>query len=174
MELKNLIMQRPIWLTPSATSDTILLSSETTVSRNLDKFPFPNKASLQQKSEIFSSIETAVKKRSILGESPLPMNLNDVNDLAKTVLFERDFIPIEMINGGEGSRGVILNDYNMSLTINGENHLRLSHFSDGSDLQKSWEMVDTSDTLLGKELTYAYDPSVGFLLSRPDQSGTGL
>ncbi len=174
MELKKLIMQRPMWLMPSSTPDPILLSVETVISRNLEKFPFPVKASLQQKNEIFSIVESAVQHRSILGEHPLSINLNDVNDLTKTVLFERDFVPIEMINGGVGSRGVILNDYSMALRINGENHIRLSHYSDGSDLQKSWEMVDTSDTLLGKELTFAFDPSVGFLLNRPDLCGTGL
>jgi len=174
MELKQLIMQRPSWLTPSQTPNPIILSVETVVSRNLEKFPFPNKASLNQKTEIFTAIESAVTRRSILGDAPLIINLNEINDLAKTVLYERDFASIEMISTSAGARGVILNDYNMALRINGENHIRIARYCDGSNLQKSWEMVDTCDTLLGKELTYAYDPSAGFLLSRPDQCGTGL
>lgn len=174
MELNDLITQRPVWLKASPEPNPILLSVETIISRNLEKFPFPSKSSLQQKNEIFSAIESAVKTRAVLGENPFTINLDEVNDLAKTVLFERDFVPIEMINGGVGARGVILNEYDMAIRVNSENHIRISHYSDGTDLQKSWEMVDTSDTLLGKELTYAFDPAVGYLLSRPDQCGSGL
>jgi len=63
MELKKLIMNRPNWLTSSEREgkEHIILSSEVSLSRNLKDFPFPNKLSIYQHSEVFNLVSDIIK-----------------------------------------------------------------------------------------------------------------
>jgi len=175
MELKRLVMQRPAWLCYGSedNDEQIVLSSEVSLKRNMDTYPFPEKASLKEKDEIFTCISSAVTDQKIFGDEPLVINFNDVSEIAKTLLFERDFATLGMFNGN-GSRGVLFSDRDLVAQINGENHLSLSKFVNSGSVEEAWKELDEVDTLLGREITYAFDTSVGFLLNRPDQCGTGL
>ncbi len=175
MELKQLIMDRPAWLTSSEKSEApqIVLAVQLSLNRNLDKYPFSSKLSIQQQKEIFSSVDEAVTSRGIIGESPLSINLAEVSDIAKTLLFERDFLPISTVHAN-GDRGVVVGDNGVVVLINSVNHISLSQFCSMDEIDSTWESLNTADTLLGKEVTYAYSSDMGFLLNRPDASGSGF
>ncbi len=172
-------MQRPAWLcfggdgSSEENSEKIVLSSEVSLTRNIDSFPFPEKASLKEKEEIFRLVRAAVSDQEIFGEEPLEINFSDVSEIAKTLLFERDFATLAMFNG-DGDRGVIFSHRDLIAKINDENHISITKFVNSDQVQEAWEELDEVDTLVGKELTYAFDRSVGFLQNRPDQCGTGL
>lgn len=175
MELKQLILNRPAWLTSSENEgdEHIILSSEVSIQRNIAKYPFPSKASIQQKSELFKLVTDTVQERGILGEAPLSINLMEVSDIAKTLLFERDFLPMSAIHAS-GDRGVIVDEKGTVILLNSENHIKISTHCEAGSIHEAWERLNTLDTLLGKELTYAYSGEIGFLLSRPDLCGSGL
>lgn len=175
MELKQLILNRPAWLTSSESegSEHVILSSEVSIQRNLAKFPFPAKCSVQQKSELFKLVTESVQERGILGDAPLSINLMEVSDIAKTLLFERDFLPMSTIHAS-GDRGVLVDEKGTVLLINSDNHLKLSSHCEPEQVHETWEKLNTIDTLMGKEFAFAYSGELGFLLSRPDQCGSGL
>ncbi len=175
MELKQLIMNRPAWLTSSETGsgEQIILSTELSLQRNFDKFPFPSKASVHQKKEVFASVNEVITSRGILGENPLSINLTEVSDIAKTLLFERDYLPLHTIHTS-GDRGVVVAEDGTILLVNSDNHLKISKFCTSETVQTAFEELNTADTLIGKELTYAYSEDIGFLQNRPDMSGSGF
>lgn len=174
MELKQLIMDRPAWLNcePDA-GERVILNTRLDFKRNLAKFPFPSKASLQQKAEIYKEVTGAIESAAVLGEAPLVINLTEVSDIAKTLLFERDYVTLPVIHAS-GERGIAINETGTIILINGENHIQISQNCPSNSVTSHWEELNLKDTLLGKELTYAFDPAKGFLLNRPDQCGTGL
>ena len=175
MELKELIMNRPMWLTSSERegSEHIVLSADISIERNLADYPFPSKASIFQKEEIFNKLKSAVVKSGLFGKEPLSIDLSEVSDIAKTLLFERDFFSINTVKSN-GSRGLFATDQGALLLINGENHIRLSKQVDPSKIAQTWRELDTLDTTLGREVKYAFNSHNGFLLNRPEMSGIGL
>ena len=175
MELKKLIMNRPHWLSSSERdgNEHIILSKEISLDRNFIDYPFPHKMSQFQKSELFSHVVETIKDTPYFNKECNIINITDISDIAKTLLFERDFITLDMIKGS-GDRGVIVCDNNLSFMINCSNHLRIHRPANNNKLQDVWEELSAIDTTIGKELTYAYDSSKGFLMSRPSNAGTGL
>jgi protein arginine kinase len=62
----------------------------------------------------------------------------------------------------------------MSIMVNEEDHLRLQTLFSGLRLREAWNLLDTLDDELGREVPYAYHHEFGFLTSCPTNVGTGL
>ncbi len=173
MELKQLILNRPSWLSPRTSDERVILSSQISLSRNLESFPFPAKESLMEKERLYEIITKAIDDKLLLGDDALYVNLQEISDIGKTLLFERDLVSLEGVHTS-GVRGVVAGSNGISIVINENNHIKIVVNSDETDLETIWKRVDKIDSNLGKELTYAYDEKHGFLLSNSDESGTGL
>lgn len=175
IDLKELMQQYPIWLrTIMNETPRVLLSQKISLHRNLAKFPFPKKASLTEKERIFTLVKDTVTEQTLLGDSPIEIDIQHINDIAKTLLFERDYISLSMIQEN-GTRGLIT-DFSTpyAIAINGENHIEIFAVTTQKDTTAQWEKLDTIDNKLGAELPYAFNDRFGFLLAHSDESGTGL
>ncbi|MGM0443624.1 MAG: hypothetical protein ACQEQV_05495 [Fibrobacterota bacterium] len=164
------ILQRPVpWLAHA--DEPILLSRRIRLKRNCAKYPFPPTASLLEKEAVFRDISAAVEKCSP-GVDHDTIQLASLGDMGKTLLFERDIIPMDMARS-EGARGVILTEGRPAALINGSDHLEL-YLDCDSNMEDAWEEVNRMDTCIGDELTYAFNETRGFLLSNTREAGTGL
>jgi protein arginine kinase len=173
MELKQLILNRPAWLSPRSSNERVILSSQVSLSRNLESYPFPQRASLMEKERIFDEVTKIVDEKSLLGDEHLLVNLQEISAIGKTLLYERDFIELTDVQG-DGFRGVAASEDGVAVIVNGKNHIQILCNSSETDLEPIWKKLDEIDTVLGKEFTYAYDEKHGFLLSQTEDSGTGL
>ncbi|MEN9406627.1 MAG: hypothetical protein RLZ12_911, partial [Bacillota bacterium] len=61
-----------------------------------------------------------------------------------------------------------------SIMINEEDHIRIQTLFPGLQLSKAWEKASQVDTLLEKNLTYAFDNRFGYLTGCPTNVGTGM
>src|SRR5947199_6984132 len=102
MNLEDLTRNSGEWLRGTGPESDIVMCSRIRLARNLADFPFTNRASRGEKSEIESNFKTA------LGSAKLDLSYFDVNSMSsldRQFLVERQLISRELA-AGEGPRGV--------------------------------------------------------------------
>ena len=110
MNLDKLIQNSGEWLNGRGPDSDIVISSRIRLARNIESYPFVNRALEREKKELFDIISNKVKKvhfQGIEGTNFSFWNLKSAAELDKTFLVERHLISKEHASG-EGNRGVIL------------------------------------------------------------------
>src|SRR5205085_11808312 len=113
----------------------------------LDAFPFTNRATPHQKSEIEGSMRERIAKLDL--EPRLDyVNVPGLSTLDRQFLVERQLISRELASA-DGPRGVALGSREtVSLMVNEEDHLRLQVMRCGFALDDAWQDLDKVDALM--------------------------
>ncbi|MGB0744016.1 MAG: protein arginine kinase [Opitutales bacterium] len=151
----------------------VVLSTRLRLARNLACTPFPERASLSQRSDILSKCS---KQLSELGKMKkgLFFQISDLSDLEKQILVERHLISRELSESEQGSGVYINKGQTCSIMINEEDHLRIQFLKSGFHLKNVWKQIDRFDSELEKDLDLAFDHEFGYLTACPTNMGTGL
>jgi protein arginine kinase len=173
MNLDNLTSTIGEWLRGTGPEADIVVSSRIRLARNLAAFPFTNRASAHQKSEIESLLRDRIAKLEM--EPRLDYeNLAGRSAIDRQFLVERQLISRELATT-EGPRGVaIAPPENISLMVNEEDHLRLQVMRSGLALDEAWQEIDRIDDLLEQRVSYAFHDDFGYLTACPTNVGTGM
>ena len=76
---------------------------------------------------------------------------------------------------GKGPRGVVIARHEFFTgMINEEDHLRLQVLRPGCQLAACVEQIDRIDTMIEKQVDYAFSPRFGYLTACPTNLGTGI
>jgi protein arginine kinase len=173
MNLDSLIPTTGEWLRGTGPESDIVVSTRIRLARNLAAFPFTNRASAHQKSEI----EALLRERIAKLDLPSPLQYLNVAGLAlldRQFLVERQLISREHSNA-DGPRGVAFDDReSVSLMVNEEDQLRLQVMRSGLALDDAWQDIDRVDDLLEQKLSYAFSEEFGYLTACPTNVGTGM
>ncbi|MCC6419391.1 MAG: protein arginine kinase [Gemmataceae bacterium] len=173
MNLDSLIQTSGEWLRGTGPEADIVVSSRIRLARNLAAFPFTNRASAHQKSEIEGMLRDRVAKLDL--EPKLSyIALPGLSALDRQFLVERQLISRELASA-EGPRGVaVAPSENLSLMINEEDHLRLQVMRSGLTLDEAWQEIDRVDDLIEQRVCYAFSEEFGYLTACPTNIGTGM
>jgi protein arginine kinase len=173
MNLENLTHTSGEWLRGTGPESDIVISSRIRLARNLAAFPFTNRASAHQKSEIEALLRERIAKFD--GELQLSyLSLSGLTPLDRQLLVERQLISRELA-AAEGPRGVALGPReNVSLMVNEEDHIRLQVMRSGFALDEAWQDIDKVDDLLEQRVSYAFSEEFGYLTACPTNVGTGM
>jgi protein arginine kinase len=173
MNLENLTHTSGEWLRGTGPESDIVISSRIRLARNLAAFPFTNRASAHQKSEIEGLLRERIAKLD--GEPQLSyISLAGLTALDRQLLVERQLISRELA-AAEGPRGVALGPReNVSLMVNEEDHIRLQVMRSGFALDEAWQDIDKVDDLLEQRVSYAFSEEFGYLTACPTNVGTGM
>jgi len=160
------------WVSGEGPESEVVLSSRIRLARNLDNFPYPNRASKEEKKKITSKVVEAADQQDEI--KLYYINLAELPELERELLVEKHLIsPIHAQEGVE--KGVFLDDNERtSIMVNEEDHIRIQVLSPGFQLDQTWEMADKLDDLLESKLNYAFSEKWGYLSSCPTNVGTGL
>jgi protein arginine kinase len=160
------------WVSGEGPESEVVLSSRIRLARNLDNFPYPNRASKEEKKKITSKVVEAADQQDEI--KLYYINLAELPELERELLVEKHLIsPIHAQEGVE--KGVLLDDNERtSIMVNEEDHIRIQVLSPGFQLDQTWEMADKLDDLLESKLNYAFSEKWGYLSSCPTNVGTGL
>src|SRR5437763_7606811 len=173
MNLDSLTHTSGEWLRGSGPESDIVISSRVRLARNLAAFPFSNRSSGYQKSEIEALLRDRIAKLEMdpkLGY----LNVPTLSTLDRQFLVERQLISRELASA-EGPRGVALGPQEtVSLMVNEEDHLRLQVMRSGFTLDQTWEEIDKVDDNLEQRVTYAFSEEFGYLTACPTNVGTGM
>lgn len=151
------------------------VSSRIRLSRNLDNYLFPDRLSERvSKNLVDEVLDKLDDLQSVEEESFQKAYLNLLSDLDKMTMRER-----RIINSGLASKkttsGIMINDYeDVSLIINGEDHIRLQLISGGLALDSLLERANRFDDYINEHFNYAFDEKYGYLTSYPTILGTGM
>ena len=171
MNLEDLSRTSGEWLKGSGPESDIVMCSRIRLARNLATYPFINRASRGERTDIEREFKT------VLADATLDLAYLDVQALSsldRQFLVERQLISGEHA-GAEGPRGVAIGpEENVSVMVNEEDHLRIQVMQSGLSLAEGWERINALDDRLEELITYAFSPQLGYLTACPTNVGTGI
>jgi protein arginine kinase len=173
MNLDNLTHASGEWLRGTGSESDIVMSSRIRLARNLAAFPFTNRATAHQKSDLEGLLRERIAK---LEMSPRLhyFSIASLSPLERQFLIERQLISRE-IASTEGPRGVAIAEREtISLMVNEEDQLRLQVMRSGLSLDDTWQEIDRVDDLVEQRVTYAFSEEFGYLTACPTNVGTGM
>jgi len=159
------------WLRGSGPESDIVMCSRIRLARNLAEFPFINRASRGEKSEIEANVKGCFDRA---GLELAYQDVGGLNALDRQFLVERQLISREHA-AAEGPRGVAVGpSENISIMVNEEDHLRIQVMLSGFSLGDVWDRINRLDDQLEEQIAYAFSPQLGYLTACPTNVGTGI
>ena len=153
--------------------DTIVLTTRIRFARNLTEFPFPGWAKSKQRDEILASCLPSIVALPQM-KSGLSAEVQDLSELEKQILIERQLISRELMEVKGGSGFVISKDQSNVVMINEEDHLRMQVLLPGFHFRKVLNAINALDSGVEACLDYAFSPKLGYLTACPTNLGTGM
>jgi len=174
MNLDKMIPVLGEWLRGTGPESEVVVSTRIRLARNLAHFPFTNRATLAQKTEIEARLRDTIDRLDIPHRLTY-VNVNGLNPLDRQFLLERQLISRELAANLEGPRGVAFDEReSVSIMINEEDQLRLQVMRSGFALQETWNEIDQIDDMIESRVTYAFHEQFGYLTACPTNVGTGM
>lgn len=171
MNLDELSRTSGEWLRGDGPESDIVMCSRIRLARNLADFPFSGRASRGEKADVEKAVRAAMDRA---GLKLAYYSLQEVDQLDRQMLVERQLISRELA-GGDGPRGVAIGpEENASVMVNEEDHLRIQVMHSGFSLGDVWERINHLDDQLEERLGYAFSPQLGYLTACPTNVGTGI
>jgi protein arginine kinase len=171
MNLDELTSTSGEWLRGAGPESDIVMCSRIRLARNLNDFPFINRASRSEKAEIEAHVRNAIQA---VNENLTYFELNQRSKLDLQFLVERQLISRELA-GADYPRGVAIGPHeNISIMVNEEDHLRIQAMHSGLSLHDVWERINALDDQLEERLPYAFSSQLGYLTACPTNVGTGI
>ena len=163
----------PHWLQEKGSHSNIIISTRVRLARNLNKHPFPARATTQGRSKIVNSICDTLLKMNCLQETQF-LDLENLSKIDKRILVERRLAsPAFVEQKGPAMIALSKNEY-LSIMINEEDHLRIQSLRAGLRIADAWDSIAKLDTELGKQLDFAFSEHFGYITACPTNTGTGM
>ena len=168
------LLLRPVsWLANNSPAEDIAISSRIRLARNISGLTFPVNSPETEQNQILSMLSSTIKEHNIL-DGLMEFSIQSLSELDRLFLLERHLISRDFCKGGSGSSLIIDKAGSSSIMINEEDHIRLQVIQPGLSLRKSWTVIDDIDNNLSKQVSFAYNKTLGYLTSCPTNVGTGM
>lgn len=151
----------------------VVLSSRVRLARNLAGKPFPGRASVAQRLELYAELAPVL---SSLGfdENGFVAELDPLTEEERLFLLERHLISGDLVEGKKGSGLAARWDHKLAVMVNEEDHLRLQAFRPGFQAIAAWNQIDALDSAIEERVDYAFLHRFGYLTACPSNVGTGI
>ncbi len=167
---KNNLQLDDAWYTEKGKNEDIVLSTRLTLCRNLANFPFPQYENEKQTERVLSIIYDVFNHLEDAEKYKLA-NVDDLDPLGRKILEERG---IFQQDEGPKIGLVIRNDGKLSCQINSKDHIRISSYKTGLNLDCPYKAVKEMDEAMQKRLQFAGSWDFGYLTASIDEVGSGL
>ncbi len=151
----------------------MIFSTRVRFARNLQGFPFPNRAEPRQLEEI-RRLGLAAAKETGLFQRGHFLKMEALRQQEKRFLVERHLVSHALASAVLPAAAAVSGDEDLSVMINEEDHLRLHCLSAGFAIEEAFRSALALDEALGRALPFAYAPRFGFLAACPTNTGTGM
>lgn len=167
-------MTTPLWLCEEGPDQDVAVSTRARLARNLPDFPFPHRASLEQRRMAAQRIREAAKVSELIHLKP--ERLSKLSEQERTALVAAHLLSPKMVSTAGLEERWILRDSRgaLSLLIHEEDHLRIQAFGAGCSPEQVYDIALGADNALQKGLTFASDKRLGYLTASLANVGTGL
>ncbi|MFA6937057.1 MAG: hypothetical protein WCQ67_02370 [Treponema sp.] len=158
------------WYSCSGKDDDVILSTRIRLARNLADFPFPPK--LQESDsiriqeiafDVFNHFENSEKYQAV--------SVEKLDPLGSRILQERG-----IIDSTEGKNlGIVMRtDGKVSCTVNVVDHVRISSFVSGFDVDGALKLCREVDEEMQKKIQFAASYDFGYLTTSVKDAGSGM
>ncbi len=173
MRFSTLIRHPADWMAGGTSEHSAVLTSRIRLARNLRGHSFPGWAKRAERAETLEILRPAVEGLPAMKDA-FSREFGELSSVQKQVLVERHLISREHAARGDGSGAVIERRQSFSIMLNEEDHLRMQSIRPGLQLMEAYNALSELDSMLEKEVEYAFDPALGYLTTCPTNLGTGL
>ena len=149
----------------------IVVSSRVRLARNYQDLPFRGRISREQAEECIQRTLSALRDTPEIYHF---RTLRGLDDIEKKALMESHLISPDLISHGDQGAALIRQDEKISVMMNEEDHLRIQAFAAGENLDEAMEQAFSIDDELQRQLSFAFDPQLGYLTACPTNIGTGM
>ncbi len=161
------------WANARGAWPDMIFSTRVRFARNLESFPFPNRAEPRQLAQIRRLALGAAKATGLFPKGHY-LKIETLGSLDKRFLVERHHVSHALASAVLPAGAVVANDEDLSAMINEEDHLRLQCLNAGFAIDETFKAALKLDEALGRELPFAFRPRFGFLTACPTNTGTGM
>ncbi len=161
------------WMDVEGPHADVIMSCRARLARNLAGFPFVNKASEPQLSEVLN-----ISRQVLLGgevdEGMFWVDLVNATERDRALLVERHLISKNHSTADIRRAVAISGDESLSVMVNEEDHLRMQILAPGLRLGDVHERIDAVDDAVENHLEYSFSSRWGYLTACPTNVGTGI
>lgn len=163
------------WYEAAPTEKTTVLYSRVRLVRNWKEYPFPRTMTREQSLSMTDRLCDGLRS---IGEADGTeyrlAYLDRMPELEKTSLSERSVINRSAAKKKEASVLLLSPDERVSITVNGDDHIRIQTVEAGLSPLACYERADRLDDYIGERFEYSFDEKYGYLTAFPTNVGTGL
>jgi protein arginine kinase len=161
------------WIGAHGPHCDVVMSCRSRLARNIAGFPFVNRASAAQRTELLN-VARGVLLNGALSESMIWVDLVQSTERDRQLLFERHLISKNLLEGTNERAVAISGDESLSVMINEEDHLRMQILAPGLELRNVFDRINAIDNAIESHLDYAFSRRWGYLTACPTNVGTGI
>ncbi len=162
------------WYEQQGKNSDIVLASQIKLARNLKEYPFSSKLSKEQAKQLVELVREKLVGLIDEDGSFLSCSLNNLTASERMALAERYILTKDIVKKEQETGLILSNDEAKSIVINDEDHLQIQVISNGTNIEKAFEMANQIDDAACEEMEYAYHRKYGYLTSSPNNLGTGM
>ena len=151
----------------------IVLSSKILLARNFSNLPFPNKLNYIKGRDNGKNIYNALKSELTDEEIILHEIWNTKEEFSKQYL-EKDLISKELLKNSDKGSFILNKEQTLCIMINEKDHVSIQCISEGLNLKGAFDKVTDIDDKIEKNFDYAFDETLGYLTTSPENVGTGM
>lgn len=145
------------------------------LARNWSEYVFPSRLSQDQSRELLSRLNEGLKDLGDLdGRDYESAYLSDLSELDRRALKERRILNSSILEKKSPVSLLITREEDISLVLNGMDHIRIQVLSPGLRLTEALKTADQIDDYVNARFDYAFDEKYGYLTSFPTNMGTGM
>jgi len=168
-------MNGAAWYQEPSTDEGPIISARVRLARNIRKYPFRAKMSEDQAREMVGETTAALMgEGSAWAHQFRAMDPAIYSELDRRVFLEKHIISREFVKNDLPKGLLLQDDFNVSIMVNEEDHIRIQTLSPGDDINASWELANRIDDLIEASLEFAFDERYGYLTACPTNVGTGM
>lgn len=146
----------------------IILYNDLTLNRNISGFNFPSKLDKAGAEKIIEDL-----KKILIDKGFKFYRTKDLSSLEKLNFYENNHLTATALKNADIS-GVFINDDNLAVRVNGQNHIEIHKTDYNASLLDIYEEVNKLDDYMDGKVQYAFRDDFGYLTSDINYCGNGL
>lgn len=159
------------WYLNCGKDSDVVVSTRIRYARNFRNYKF----NIKTKEEAEKINEEIKSKIASIGYGLKLFKMQDIDDLTKLSLLEKNIISPECAMDKNKVGGILINDEeNICIMVNEEDHLREQVFGSGLNLDATFNLAKEIDMQIEKIFDIAKNKKYGYLTSCPTNVGTGM
>ncbi|NCC87496.1 MAG: ATP--guanido phosphotransferase [Clostridia bacterium] len=160
------------WYEKSGSNIDVVIGTRVSLSRNIAKYPFTSRLNTDDKIEVCQEVKKSLE--NLFPKRFQYIKMNELTQDEAISLAERVLVSAEFVSYSEGRALLLQEDESISIMLCEDDHIKIQGMLSGLELDKVYSFIDEIDTVLDRELQFAFDKKMGYLTQCPTNIGTAM